>query len=67
MEHYKVKQASQTKCIGKIFTVEEEITEIHFLEESKCNTIIKYSNLKRNFGTVRINNETDYVIGQLIE
>jgi len=66
MEHYEVKQTSGN-CIGRIFTIDEERTEIHFLEESKCDTIVKYKVIKRNKKTIRLSDDTQFIIGVLIE
>ena len=67
MEHYRVKQTTCGNCLGRIFTLDETHSELHFVTADKCDKIIKYTKINKHDTTIRINNNDCFIIGQLIK
>ena len=67
MKQYRIKQTTDHKYIGKVFTLNEIEHTIDILGINEGDVISKYRNIWKNGNTVRVTNFNYTVVGILIK
>lgn len=67
MKQYRIKQTTDHKYIGKIFTLDEANKCIDIIGIDESDTISKYRNIWKNENTIRVTNYNYTVVGILIK